>query len=107
MDAQQHKLDGVTPRERPGSGGGPSGGGAAAREEGKPRVDAALQELRRGVGREGNPARAALAVWELLDETRRARAEREQGKQAGKRTAREKKRGGGGFRLGGARDRAL
>lgn len=100
MDAQQHKLDGVTPRAGPGSGGGPSGGGAAAREEGKPRVDAALQELRRGVGREGNPARAALAVWELLDETRR-------GKQAGKRTAREKKRGGGGFRLGGARDRAL
>ncbi|GAA5838759.1 hypothetical protein JCM9279_003852 [Rhodotorula babjevae] len=107
LDTQQLQLDGPVPSARPGAAAGTQGGDAAEREEAKPRVDGALQELRRGVGREGNPARAALAVWELLEQARRARTEHEQGKQAGKRAAREKKRGGGGFRLGGARGRAL
>ncbi|GAA5928081.1 hypothetical protein JCM3775_002810 [Rhodotorula graminis] len=109
LDAQQRQLDAPAPPARPVVGVGTKDGGAVERGEAKARVDGALQELRRGVGREGDPAKAALAVWELLDSTRRARTEREEGKKAAKKTEREKKRGGGGggFRLGGARGRAL
>lgn len=82
-------------------GAGAAGARAAQRDpEDQARVEAALREVRRGVGKDGDVARTAMAVWELLEESRRARREREGQKGA------EQKRAGG-FKLGGARGRAM